>query len=240
MSASILIVEDDRDIHAILRRQLENEGFTVSVVENGKEGLERALGGSFQLVVLDINLPGMSGLEICKSLRTNKPQLPVMMLSARDEEIDRVLGLELGADDYVTKPFSVREVVARVKALLRRIDDLGSKPLADTSHRQILRFGEVSIDFDQRKVIMRGETIKLTATEFDLLAFLATNPGRVYTREQLVESVWGYSSSGYERSVNTIMSRLRSKLEVDPENPSYLITVWGVGYRFGEMETPTS
>lgn len=233
MVARILVIEDDPEIARVVSLQLGGEGFSVEVVEDGLRGLDRAMSTGFDIVVLDLNLPTLSGIEVCRELRKTRPNQPIIMLTARTEEIDRVLGLELGADDYVTKPFSGRELCARVRALLRRSKDRSGDAAAPRApHRQVLDFKRLVIDLDQRLVWLDSKAVELTSTEFELLVFMANNPGTVFTREQLLSSVWGYSSRGYERTVNTLISRLRAKIEQDPENPFFVQTVWGVGYRF--------
>jgi two-component system alkaline phosphatase synthesis response regulator PhoP len=176
-------------------------------------------------------LPGLDGQEVCRRLREKKSAVPILMLTARSEEIDRVLGLELGADDYVTKPFSVRELMARVKALLRRARSVREGGDAGPSHARI---GALELDFEKRKVTLEGRVVELTAKEFDLLGLFMSNPGRVYSRADLLSLVWGYRFEGYEHTVNSHINRLRGKIENDPGDPRYLKTVWGVGYRFAE------
>ncbi|MEE4273405.1 MAG: response regulator transcription factor [Thermoanaerobaculales bacterium] len=228
---SILVVEDDADISGLVELHLRDAGCRVALAADGATGLERALGEAFDLVILDIMLPGVDGLEICRRLRSEKPGLPVLMLTARSTELDRVLGLEMGADDYLTKPFSVRELVARVRAIFRRMALYDSQPEPD----RLLR-GPMEIDADARRVLVEGEPVELTAREFDLLAHFARHPGRVFTRNQLLDNVWGYTHSGYEHTVNTHINRLRGKLENDPSQPKFILTVWGVGYRFPTTE----
>jgi DNA-binding response OmpR family regulator len=227
----ILVVEDDPDISSLVELHLTDAGFEVVLEDNGSTALELALAEVFDLALLDIMLPGTDGLEICRTLRAERPELPILMLTARSTELDRVLGLEMGADDYLTKPFSVRELVARVKAIFRRMEVFDT--VAQPSR---LTRGPVEIDADARRVLVEGESVDLTAREFDLLSFFARNPGRVFTRGQLLDSVWGYTHSGYEHTVNTHINRLRSKLETDPSHPRYILTVWGVGYRFPSLE----
>jgi DNA-binding response OmpR family regulator len=228
---TILVIEDDADIRGLVRLHLEDAGFAVELEADGADGLRRSLGGAFDLVILDIMLPGVDGLEICRRLRAAKPETPILMLTARTTEIDRVLGLEMGADDYLTKPFSVRELVARVKAIFRRMETF------DSVHRpESFAIGPIEIDADARTVRVDGSAVELTAREFDLLTFFARNPGRVFTRGQLLDEVWGYTHSGYEHTVNTHINRLRGKLEDDPSSPRFILTVWGVGYRFPTVE----
>jgi DNA-binding response OmpR family regulator len=232
MSAkSILVIEDDPDIRNLVELHLRDAGYEIAIETTGNEGMKRALAGSFDLVLLDIMLPGVDGLEICRRLRAERPKVPILMLTARSTELDRVLGLELGADDYLTKPFSVRELLARIKAILRRIDQMESSPPPAS-----LEFGPLAIDADRRQVTMKGRQVDLTAREFELLSFFAGNPGRVFTRGQLLDNVWGYAHEGYEHTVNTHINRLRRKLEDDPSHPKFILTVWGVGYRFPAAE----
>ena len=195
--------------------------------------LERFRKGNFDLVILDLMLPGLDGLEICKKIRAENNYTPILMLTSKSEEFDKVLGLELGADDYITKPFSIRELKARVKAIFRRIAAEQKKMTAPTTDRK-LTFGELSIYLDKRKVLLAGERIDLTAKEFDLLALFATHPGRAYNRQQLLDIVWGYQFDGYEHTVNSHINRLRNKIENDAANAKYIKTVWGVGYSFAE------
>ena len=220
----------------LVKLHLADAGYEVELEADGRTGLDRALAESFDLVILDIMLPGVDGLEICRRLRTEKPELPILMLTARTTELDRVLGLEMGADDYLTKPFSVRELVARVKAIFRRMEVFDAQP-----EPKKLSLGPVEIDADSRRVLIDSEPVDLTAREFDLLTFFARHPGRVFTRGQLLDKVWGYTHEGYEHTVNTHINRLRGKLETDPSHPRFILTVWGVGYRFPtieELETP--
>ena len=228
MDKHILVVEDDPDIGELVRINLQDAGFRTQTAAEGPAGLQAALDGAFDLVVLDIMLPGMDGLEVCRRLRQAKPDMPILMLTSKSEEFDKVLGLELGADDYLTKPFGVREFVARVRALLRRSGPGG--PEEPPTAR--LQRGGLDIDPDKRKVSLQGKAVELTAKEFDLLLLFASHPGRVYGREQLLENVWGYQYRGYEHTVNTHINRLRAKIEPDPAKPRYIITVWGVGYRY--------
>jgi DNA-binding response OmpR family regulator len=227
----ILVIEDDPDIRNLVKLHLTDSGYKVELETNGQAGIDRALGEAFDMVLLDIMLPGVDGLEICRRLRSEKPTLPILMLTARTTELDRVLGLEMGADDYLTKPFSVRELVARVKAIFRRMEVFDAQPEATA-----LALGPMEIETDSRRVLVDGETVELTAREFDLLVFFARNPGRVFTRGQLLDKVWGYTHDGYEHTVNTHINRLRGKLESDPSHPRFILTVWGVGYRFPTPE----
>ena len=225
----ILVVEDDRNLRETLRYNLVAEGFEVLVSADGGEGLVSARQDTPDVVVLDLMLPGLSGLEVCKALRRDGSIVPVIMLTARDSEIDRVGGLESGADDYVTKPFSMRELIARVGAQIRRMDMLTS--VAQSSSDQILDLGHLVINRSTRGVTLNGQVLDLRPREFDLLAHLAANPGRVYTRDQLLQSVWGFEYSGDTRTVDVHVRWLRQKIEEDPAKPKLLGTVRGVGYR---------
>ena len=191
------------------------------------EGLARAESGRYGLIVLDLKLPGIDGLEICRRLRQRPDYVPILMLTAKTSEIDRVLGLELGADDYITKPFSLRELVARVKAIFRRVAALESR--GDDASQ--LRIGQLEVDLLKHRGKVAGRPLRLTGKEFDLLAQLARNPGRAYSRGELLDLVWGYHHDGYEHTVSSYVNRLRRKVEEDPAHPCYIQTVWGVGYR---------
>jgi len=226
------VVEDDPDISQLLEINLKDIAFQVDVVNNGVDGLNRASNYNYQLIVLDLMLPGMDGLELCRRLRSQSINTPVLMLTARSTELDRVLGLELGADDYLTKPFSIMELQARVKAILRRVE-LSAKQMA-TNPEEIIKAQSLVIDVSGRNVFIDNHAIELTAKEFDLLLHFARNPGRVYSRGQLLDHVWGYSHNGYEHTVNSHINRLRKKIEKNPEQSQYIETVWGVGYRFRE------
>jgi two-component system, OmpR family, response regulator ResD len=222
--ARVLVVEDDSTVAEVVRRYLEREGFAVEVVGDGRDALTSADKHSPDIVVLDIMLPGLDGLEVCRELRSRTP-VPVIMLTARGNEEDRVVGLELGADDYVSKPFSPRELTARVKAVLRRAQ-------TPPSHGDgTVEAGDLAIELGAREVRVRGELLTLTAREFDLLAFVARQPRRVFRREELLEHVWGYTY-GDTSTVTVHIRRLREKIEDDPSTPVHLTTVWGVGYRF--------
>ncbi|MBX2857523.1 MAG: response regulator transcription factor [Cellvibrionaceae bacterium] len=231
MTNRILVVEDQEDIGALIVLNLQSLDFKVHHAKTGNEGLMQARSGDYDLIVLDIMLPGIDGLEICKTLRQESNYSPILMLTARKSEADRVVGLEVGADDYLTKPFSVRELQARVKALLRRAAFF--IPATDQDKPEdIIAVGPLRIDKEKRRVSMNAKEVQLTAKEFDLLLYLAIYPGKVFTREQLLNAVWGYQHNGYEHTVNSHINRLRSKIESDPAHPEYVITVWGVGYKF--------
>jgi len=228
----ILVVEDDPDISHLLEINLMDIAFQVDVVNNGVDGLNRASNHDYQLIVLDLMLPGMDGLELCRRLRSQSVNIPVLMLTARSSELDRVLGLELGADDYLTKPFSIKELQARVKAILRRVE-FSAKQLAANPDEKI-EVASLLIDVSGRNVFIDHQPVELTAKEFDLLLYFARHPGRVYSRGQLLDYVWGYSHNGYEHTVNSHINRLRKKIEKNPQQSQYIETVWGVGYRFRE------
>jgi DNA-binding response OmpR family regulator len=226
--ATILVVEDDKDIAGLVSLHLRDGGYDVTVVHDGEDGLNEALSGKYELIILDIMLPNMDGLELCRHVRAKQPEVLILMLTAKSAEIDRVLGLEIGADDYLTKPFSIRELQARVKALLRRKEKVSGS--SDVSSHLVV--GELTIDFDKHEVKLSSEVISLTAKEFDLLAQFARHPGKVYTRTQLLDLVWGSGYEGFEHTVNSHINRLRAKIESDPADPVYIQTVWGVGYKF--------
>jgi two-component system, OmpR family, alkaline phosphatase synthesis response regulator PhoP len=232
MQRAILIIEDDRDIARLVEMHLREEGYEVEVARDGDTGLSRALSKGFDLIILDLMLPGVDGIEICRRVRARSAATPILMLTSRSSEFDRVLGLELGADDYLTKPFSIRELAARVKALLRRVEALRSE--ASETPRDTVRVGGLVIDPDKRSVLRNGEPVSLTAKEFDLLLRFASHPGRVYTRSELLSLVWGYGYEGYEHTVNSHINRLRAKIEQDPAAPRYIVSVRGVGYKFSE------
>ncbi|MEW6647786.1 MAG: response regulator transcription factor [Pseudomonadota bacterium] len=232
MTQTVLVIEDNKDIAELVALHLRDAGFAVTLAEDGARGLALARGGNYDALVLDLMLPGIDGLSICRELRQQESYLPILMLTAKSSELDRVLGLELGADDYLTKPFSIRELVARVKALLRRQAAL--VPAAATAGTT-LDCGDLHIDSARRSVSIAGREVELTAREFDLLLHFARHPGRVFSRAQLLDQVWGYGHEGYEHTVNSHINRLRSKIEQDPAAPRYVLTVWGVGYKFAEQ-----
>jgi DNA-binding response OmpR family regulator len=224
----ILVIEDERDIADLIRLHLEDLNYVVSVARDGNTGLRKSSAGSWDLIILDLRLPGIDGLEICRNLRQRSEYVPILMLTSKSSELDRVVGLEVGADDYVTKPFSVLELMARVKAILRRAE------LSERSHEQALdmiQLGYLMIDPAARSAEVHGESVELTAKEFDLLIHFAKNPGRVFSRAELLDGVWGYGHDGYEHTVNSHINRLRAKIENDPDHPELIFTVWGVGYK---------
>ena len=230
MSRDVLLIEDDTDLAALVRLHLQDLGCAVTTVADGAAGLTAAVErADWSLVVLDLGLPHVDGLEICRRIRLSGSYTPILMLTARAAEQHRVLGLETGADDYLIKPFSVVEFGARVKAILRRAERL-SGPAA--SGQRIVRMGDLQVDLDQRLARGAGLPLELTAKEFDLLAHLMRHPGRVFSRAQLLDQVWGTTHDAFEHTVNSHINRLRSKIEPDPATPRYIMTVWGVGYRF--------
>lgn len=232
MQRSVLIVEDDRDIIELLRIHLGDLNCDITAVENGNEGLEVALTKSFDLIILDVMLPGMEGTEICRRIRGKEIGTPILMLTSKSEEFDKVLGLEMGADDYITKPFSIREFIARIKALLRRAERTNAEETENAG--PVYTYGDLTIDLDKRRVTSAGTRIDLSPKEFELLSLMAANPGKSYDRSKLLSLIWGYDFDGYEHTVNSHINRLRTKIEPDPAKPTYILTNWGVGYRFNE------
>ncbi|MCW5665057.1 MAG: response regulator transcription factor [Piscinibacter sp.] len=232
--ASILVAEDQADIRELLVLNLRNAGYGVDAVADGAAALARQLERPADLLLLDLMLPALDGLEVCKALRARGSAAPILMLTAKSTELDRVLGLELGADDYLTKPFSLAELLARVKALLRRAELLRAAQQAGAGPARLIRNGELEIEPAKRRVHYRGAEIAFTALEFDLLLHFASHPGLVFSRTQLLDAVWGYSHDGYEHTVTTHINRLRNKLEADPMRPELILTVRGAGYKMRE------
>lgn len=231
MTRNVLIVEDNPGISELVSMHVADLDMNPILCDRGDTGLERFREGDIDLVVLDLMLPGMDGLSVCREIRSGPGYVPVLMLTAKSTELDRVLGLEMGADDYLIKPFSAAELSARVKALFRRVDAMASAPSASGVGGE-LRTEGLLIDPDRRRVFVREQEVELTAREFDLLWHFASQPGRVFSRVQLLDKVWGYNHGGYEHTVNTHINRLRGKIEKDPARPEFIETVWGVGYRF--------
>ncbi len=223
----VLLVDDEKTLVKALKFNLEKEGFLVEEAYNGEEALEKAFEVNPDIIILDLMLPGLDGFEVCREIR-KKEEIPIIMLTAKGEDIDKVLGLELGADDYMTKPFNPRELVARMKAILRR------SAAREEGLRKRIQIGELQIDLLQHRVIKGERDVDLTAKEFALLSFLASNAGRVYSREQLLEQIWGYNYYGDARTVDVHIRHLREKIEEDPGNPRLILTVWGTGYKFRE------
>ena len=231
MTRKVLVVEDNPDIAELVSLHLKDLGCEVALAADGLRGLDEARARRYDLIILDLMLPGMEGLELCRRLRGETDYTPILMLTAKSSEVDRVVGLEIGADDYLTKPFSISELLARVKAIFRRVDALGAgRPRAPKR----LNLGAMAIDVEKRTVTVAGRVIDLTAKEFDLLLQFAERPGRVYSRQQLLDLVWGSGHMGYEHTVNSHINRLRGKIENNPAEPEYVLTVWGVGYKFND------
>jgi DNA-binding response OmpR family regulator len=227
---NVLLIEDDLDIKNLLEIHLKDLDCHLTTSANGRKGYELALQEVFDLIILDVMLPEKDGIAICRDLRAKQITSPILMLTARSEEIDKILGLETGADDYLTKPFSIREFLARIKAIFRRVDMLRQE---DTEYSPI-HVEDMLIDKNKHKVTLNGERVDLTPKEFDLLYLLAANPGKNYSRDRLLRLVWGYEFEGYEHTVNSHINRLRSKIEKDLSNPRYILTSWGIGYRFND------
>lgn len=225
----ILLVEDDPEITQLLQLHYKEPNYRLTHTYSGTEGLEKALTGKFDLIILDLTLPDMDGMEVCKGIRDHKVTSAILMLTSKSEEIDKVLALELGADDYVTKPFGIRELMARSKALIRRAEQ-GSQHIAELAKEIAIK--ELTIDLNLRKASLKGTRLELTPKEFDLLVLMASNPGKAFTRQELLEQVWGYTFSGYEHTVTAHVNRLRIKIETDLDQPEYILTSWGIGYRF--------
>jgi len=227
--SKILIIEDDRDIADLIAIHMNDNGHESLKVHDGKEGLLKAMEGGHDLIILDLKLPGMDGLDICQKLRMEKVDTPIIMLTSKSEEIDKVLGLEIGADDYMTKPFSLRELVARVKTVLRR-----GRPQEDpgTKKEEIIEFENFYLDVSKRIVKSYQQQHELSPKEFDMLVLLARNPGKTYSRSDLLNQVWGVDFEGFEHTVNSHINRLRSKIENNMNEPEFILTTWGVGYKF--------
>jgi two-component system, OmpR family, alkaline phosphatase synthesis response regulator PhoP len=227
-----LIIEDDKDIADLIAIHLADLNLKSDKSFDGREGLLKALNDTYRIILLDIRLPGLDGIELCKKIRLAKIQTPILMVTSKSEEIDKIIGLEIGADDYITKPFSIRELVARVKAILRRSDLTRQDNSGDIIPE--INFDGLHINITLRIVEVYGKRIDLSPKEFDLLILFASNPGRTYTRTQLLDQVWGYQFEGYEHTVNSHINRLRSKIESNLNQPEFILTTWGVGYRFRE------
>ncbi len=230
-----LVVEDNTDIANLVAMHLRDLDARVDIASNGKQGLKLAQDQRYDLIILDLMLPGLDGLEICKRLRghsdSRSDMTPILMLTAKSAELDRIVGLEMGADDYLTKPFSILELVARVKAILRRMQAPGVGSQISGEH---IRAGNLQLNQNRRQATITGKSVELTAREFDLLWHFARHPGQVFSRTQLLDGVWGYGHDGYEHTVNSHINRLRAKIEQQPSKPQYILTVWGVGYKFND------
>lgn len=231
MTNHLLIVEDNADIASLIQLHTKDIHYDADIAANGKQALEMFNRKNYQLVILDLMLPEIDGLEVCRQIRKASSYVPILMLTSKSSELDRVLGLEVGADDYITKPFSIPELMARIKAQFRRTEALQTKSAIQTTN---ICIGDLNIDPAKRQVTVNKREVELTAKEFDLLLHFSTHPGLVFSRMQLLEQVWGYHYEGYEHTVNSHINRLRAKIEHDPARPDYIITVWGVGYRFCE------
>ena len=231
--ARLLVVEDDDALRDILARRFRDAGYTVETAATGPDALAAVAAAVPDLVLLDVMLPGLDGLDVCRRLRGDHALLPILLLTARADELDRVVGLEVGADDYITKPFSVQEVVARVRAALRRSRAVAERVGASGEPAgTAIEAGGLRVDTTRREVTLGGEPVHLTVREFDLLVFLARHAGRPFTRAQLLEGIWGITYEGYDRTIDSHVQRLRAKVEADPGNPRFVRTVWGVGYKF--------
>jgi DNA-binding response OmpR family regulator len=227
-----LIIEDDKDIADLIAIHLADLEFEVDKAFDGKEGLLKALNNVYKIILLDIRLPGLDGMEVCKKIRLEKIHTPIMMVTSKAEEIDKIIGFEIGADDYITKPFSIRELIARIKAILRRTELTQQVKPNDVIEE--IRYDGLYINITLRNVEIYSKRIELSPKEFDLLVLFSSHPGRTYTRTQLLDLVWGYQFEGYEHTVNSHINRLRSKIERNLNQPEFILTTWGVGYKFRE------
>ena len=232
MQKRALVVEDDPDIANLVMVSLRDINVQADIIGNGAEGLRHATSKSYDIIILDIMLPGMDGIEVCQRIRQQQITTPILMLTARSEEIDKVLAIDLGADDYMTKPFSIRELLSRVKARMRRFET-DQQPGALTQLPRYA-FGDLTLDVATRRVALAGKPVDVTAKEFDLLTLFMKHPGRAFSRMELLELVWGYSYQGYEHTVNSHINRLRMKIEQQPVAPKYILTIWAVGYKFSD------
>lgn len=230
----VLVVDDEPSILTLLTFNLEKEGYQVTTSEDGKNGFELALSNQYDFIILDVMLPDMDGLEITKALRREKIDTPILILTAKDEQVDKIIGLEIGADDYLTKPFSLREVLARMKAIFRRLKPTTTEPLQEDTPKAPLVIGEIRVDEQNYEVFVRNQPIELTPKEFELLVYFMKRKDRVINRETLLERIWQYDFAGQSRIVDVHISHLRDKIEPDPKRPVYLVTVRGFGYRFQE------
>lgn len=238
MARKILVIEDDPGVRELLKVQIEQLACEPEFAVDGETGLQLALANDYSVLILDLNIPRLPGLEVCRELRKSKQDLPVIILSSKASELERVVGLELGADDYITKPFSIPEFVARLKIQLRRKAQLDERGPARPDKGTMLQFDTLQIDLQRRSVMVDGKVRSTTAKEFDLLAFLAQQPGRPFTREQLLDAIWGFNAEGYDRNVNSLITRLRRKVEPDPAKPRFIRTFRGVGYAFVDPADP--
>lgn len=233
MRRKVLIVEDEPDMARLVQTHLHDAGYQADIAGNGAAAMKLFQDGDYPLVILDLMLPDTDGLSLCRAMRAKEAYVAILMLTAKSTELDRVVGLEVGADDYLSKPFSVPELMARIKALFRRIEALRA-PSEPSAAEEVIEREGLLIDVNRRSVQVDGRAVELTAREFELLLFFARHPGRVFSRIQLLDQVWGYNHDGYEHTVNSHINRLRAKIEADPAKPRYVLTVWGVGYKFSE------
>ena len=232
-ASSLLIIEDDENISSAIQEYFSRAGYSVSTASDGLAGIELAAKVRPDAVLLDLMLPKMDGLAVCKELRLKAPQMPILMLTAKDDVVDKVLGLEMGADDYITKPFSLRELEARIKSVLRRSR---AGVATDGQDEAPIQRGNLRIDPIRREVTIGEKQVELTPKEFDLLRLFASNPGRVFPRKYLLEKIWDYSYEGYDRTIDSHINRLRAKIEQNPDNPQLVLTVWGIGYKFTDAD----
>jgi two-component system alkaline phosphatase synthesis response regulator PhoP len=228
---SILLVEDDPDITKLLNLHFSRRSFRFTSCANGEEAMDKIANENFDLIMLDVTLPDINGMYLCKKLRESDVQAPIMMLTCRGEETDKVLALELGANDYMTKPFGILELTSRIQSLLRKED---KNPVPETAKKQAFSFKDLVIDFNKRKATIKGEQVELTTKEFDILALLSSYPGKTFSRHELLIQIWGVAFSGYEHTITSHINKVRLKIESDFRNPQYILTTWGKGYRFQE------
>ena len=228
MEKRALVIEDDTDIANLVAVNLRDINILADIVSNGMDGLRQATSQAYDVIILDIMLPGLNGIDVCRRIREQHITVPILMLTSRTEEIDKVLAIDLGADDYITKPFSIRELLSRVKARLRRFDQ------DQTPRPAVYENGDLTLAVESRRVTVRDKPVELTAKEFDLLTLFMRHPGRAFSRTELLDLVWGYSYHGYEHTVNSHINRLRMKIEKEPAQPRYILTVWAMGYKFAD------
>lgn len=229
---SLLVIEDDENILTAIKEYFSRAGYNVETAEDGVAGVQSAIQERPDAIVLDLMLPKMDGLAVCRELREKVPYIPILMLTAKDDVVDKVLGLEMGADDYITKPFSLRELEARIKSVLRRVR--AATRTEGTNEEAPITRGRLRIDPAKREVSVGDRQVELTPKEFELLRLFASNPGRVFPRKYLLEKIWDYSYEGYDRTIDSHINRLRAKIEDNPENPQMVLTVWGIGYKFSD------
>ncbi len=233
-----LIVEDSEDIAQLVKIQLTDIDCQADIANDGQTGFDLFQDNHYDVVILDLMLPVLDGMKVCKKIRIDDPCIPILMLTSKSSELDRIVGLEMGADDYLTKPFSMLELLARIKALFRRVEALKEHQLKEQHNTppdsEMIKLEKLSIDEHKREVFINAKPIELTAREFSLLLYFAQHPGQVFSRLQLLDAVWGYSHDGYEHTVNSHINRLRAKIEQDPSEPEYILTVWGVGYKLNK------